>query len=204
MKTIYEMFSNLTGGKTVPGVSSNQPLPSDPKERMWSLYWQHRTMLNYLKLVLADFIANYQKISPQFRPSITRLSLSEEFLKTQTCTPIERNNLTPMVKGRTPTIWVDRQKMCVVKKYQRRSFGLSGGRISEKNCSILVFKMLIILLCRVSGVRVRCCRLCVRSTCWSRLTTDCMCPYTNTVQSLTPWPNCSPEEPFTPQPRTGL
>ncbi|XP_075257847.1 cilia- and flagella-associated protein 47-like isoform X3 [Convolutriloba macropyga] len=49
IKTIYEMFSNLTGGKTVPGVSPNQPLPGDPKERMWCLYWQHRTMLNYLK-----------------------------------------------------------------------------------------------------------------------------------------------------------
>ena len=48
IKTIYEMFTNLTG-KLIPGVSPSQPLPTDPKERMWSLYWQHKTMLNYLK-----------------------------------------------------------------------------------------------------------------------------------------------------------
>ncbi|XP_052708553.1 cilia and flagella-associated protein 47-like isoform X1 [Crassostrea angulata] len=47
-KTIYDMISNLSG-RPVPGIPINSPLPSDPIERVKQIYWQHATLLTFLR-----------------------------------------------------------------------------------------------------------------------------------------------------------
>ncbi|KAK3096977.1 hypothetical protein FSP39_005325 [Pinctada imbricata] len=47
-KTIYDMISNLMG-RAVPGIPINSPLPSDPIERVKQIYWQHSTLLTFLR-----------------------------------------------------------------------------------------------------------------------------------------------------------
>ncbi|KAK7478911.1 hypothetical protein BaRGS_00029892 [Batillaria attramentaria] len=47
-KTIYDMIGHLSG-RSVPGIPINSPLPSDPLERVKQIYWQHSTLLTFLK-----------------------------------------------------------------------------------------------------------------------------------------------------------
>lgn len=47
-KTIYDMISNLAG-RAVPGIPLNGHLPSDPIERVKQIYWQHSTLLTFLR-----------------------------------------------------------------------------------------------------------------------------------------------------------
>ena len=47
-KTVYDMISHLSG-KQVPGIPINNPLPTDPTERAKQVYWQHSTLLTFLK-----------------------------------------------------------------------------------------------------------------------------------------------------------
>ncbi|XP_053397416.1 cilia- and flagella-associated protein 47-like isoform X4 [Mercenaria mercenaria] len=47
-KTIYDMISNLAG-RSVPGIPLNGHLPSDPIERVKQVFWQHSTLLTFLK-----------------------------------------------------------------------------------------------------------------------------------------------------------
>lgn len=47
-KTIYDMISNLAG-RTVPGIPLNGHLPSDPIERVKQVFWQHSTLLTFLR-----------------------------------------------------------------------------------------------------------------------------------------------------------
>ncbi|XP_052240686.1 cilia- and flagella-associated protein 47-like isoform X3 [Dreissena polymorpha] len=47
-KTIYDMISNLAG-RPVPGIPINGHLPSDPIERVKQVFWQHSTLLTFLK-----------------------------------------------------------------------------------------------------------------------------------------------------------
>ncbi|XP_064627283.1 cilia- and flagella-associated protein 47-like isoform X2 [Lineus longissimus] len=48
MKTIYDMIGNLLG-KPPPGIPLNSPLPADDNERVKQVYWQHSTLLTFLK-----------------------------------------------------------------------------------------------------------------------------------------------------------
>ncbi|XP_040516248.1 cilia- and flagella-associated protein 47 isoform X2 [Gallus gallus] len=47
-KTIYDMLFHLSG-QLLPGITLSQSLPLDPVERMIQLYWQHSTLLTFLK-----------------------------------------------------------------------------------------------------------------------------------------------------------
>ncbi len=47
-RTIYDMIGYLAG-KPIPGIPINNPLPTDPKERVKQVYWQHSTLLTFLK-----------------------------------------------------------------------------------------------------------------------------------------------------------
>lgn len=47
-KTIYDMVNNLSG-RPVPGIPINSTLPSDPIERVKQIYWQHATLLTFLR-----------------------------------------------------------------------------------------------------------------------------------------------------------
>ncbi|XP_021363645.1 cilia- and flagella-associated protein 47-like isoform X2 [Mizuhopecten yessoensis] len=47
-KTIYDMMCHLAG-RPIPGIPINSPLPSDPIERVKQVYWQHSTLLTFLK-----------------------------------------------------------------------------------------------------------------------------------------------------------
>ncbi|XP_071134806.1 cilia- and flagella-associated protein 47-like isoform X3 [Mytilus edulis] len=47
-KTIYDMISNLAG-RSVPGIPINAGLPSDPVERVKQVYWQHSTLLTFIR-----------------------------------------------------------------------------------------------------------------------------------------------------------
>ncbi|KAL4233464.1 hypothetical protein ACF0H5_008145 [Mactra antiquata] len=47
-KTIYDMISNLAG-RAVPGIPLNGHLPSDPIERVKQVFWQHSTLLTFLR-----------------------------------------------------------------------------------------------------------------------------------------------------------
>ncbi|XP_072195940.1 cilia- and flagella-associated protein 47 [Excalfactoria chinensis] len=47
-KTIYDMLFHLSG-QLLPGITLNQSLPLDPVERVIQLYWQHSTLLTFLK-----------------------------------------------------------------------------------------------------------------------------------------------------------
>ncbi|XP_052530326.1 cilia- and flagella-associated protein 47 [Tympanuchus pallidicinctus] len=46
--TIYDMLFHLSG-QLLPGITLSQSLPLDPVERMIQLYWQHSTLLTFLK-----------------------------------------------------------------------------------------------------------------------------------------------------------
>ncbi|XP_074645875.1 cilia and flagella-associated protein 47-like isoform X2 [Tubulanus polymorphus] len=48
VKTVYDMIGHLLG-KPVPGIPINSPLPSNPIERSKQIYWQHATLLTFLK-----------------------------------------------------------------------------------------------------------------------------------------------------------
>ncbi|XP_048239518.1 cilia and flagella-associated protein 47-like isoform X3 [Haliotis rufescens] len=47
-KTIYDMISHLSG-RPVPGIPLNSSLPADPLERVKQIYWQHSTLLTFLR-----------------------------------------------------------------------------------------------------------------------------------------------------------
>ncbi|CAL1538368.1 unnamed protein product [Lymnaea stagnalis] len=47
-KTIYDMISYLSG-RSVPGIPINSPLPTDPLQRVKQVYWQHCTLLTFLR-----------------------------------------------------------------------------------------------------------------------------------------------------------
>ena len=47
-RTVYEMIGHLCG-KAVPGIPVNNSLPSDISERVKQVYWQHSTLLTFLK-----------------------------------------------------------------------------------------------------------------------------------------------------------
>ena len=47
-KTIYDMI-NFLSGRSVPGIPINSPLPADPVERVKQIYWQHCTLLTFLR-----------------------------------------------------------------------------------------------------------------------------------------------------------
>ncbi|XP_035825915.1 cilia- and flagella-associated protein 47 [Aplysia californica] len=47
-KTIYDMINYLSG-RSVPGIPINSPLPADPVERVKQIYWQHCTLLTFLR-----------------------------------------------------------------------------------------------------------------------------------------------------------
>ncbi|KAH9504693.1 Cilia- and flagella-associated protein 47 [Bulinus truncatus] len=47
-KTIYDMISYLSG-RPVPGIPINSTLPADPLERVKQIYWQHCTLLTFLR-----------------------------------------------------------------------------------------------------------------------------------------------------------
>ena len=49
-KTVYDMVAHLCG-KHIPGIPINNPLPSDPVERAKQVYWQHSTLLTFIRLV---------------------------------------------------------------------------------------------------------------------------------------------------------
>ncbi|XP_052808119.1 cilia- and flagella-associated protein 47-like isoform X2 [Mya arenaria] len=48
IKTIYDMISHLAG-RPVPGIPLNGHLPADPIERVKQVYWQHSTLLTFLR-----------------------------------------------------------------------------------------------------------------------------------------------------------
>ena len=45
---VYDMISYLCG-KQVPGIPINNPLPEDAIERAKQVYWQHSTLLTFLR-----------------------------------------------------------------------------------------------------------------------------------------------------------
>ena len=47
-RTVYDMVAHLCG-KQVPGIPINNPLPSDQIERAKQVYWQHTTLLMFLR-----------------------------------------------------------------------------------------------------------------------------------------------------------
>ncbi|XP_059154686.1 cilia- and flagella-associated protein 47-like isoform X2 [Physella acuta] len=47
-KTIYDMIGFLSG-RPMPGIPINSPLPADPVERVRQIYWQHCTLLTFLR-----------------------------------------------------------------------------------------------------------------------------------------------------------
>ncbi|KAL3884217.1 hypothetical protein ACJMK2_030436, partial [Sinanodonta woodiana] len=47
-KTIYDMVGHLTG-RQVPGIPIGSPLPSDLIERVKQIYWQHSTLLTFIR-----------------------------------------------------------------------------------------------------------------------------------------------------------
>ena len=47
-KTVYDMIGHLSG-RPVPGIPINSPLPVDPLERVKQIYWQHSTLLTFLR-----------------------------------------------------------------------------------------------------------------------------------------------------------
>ena len=51
LKTIYDMVLHLAG-RPIPGIPMNGPLPNDPTERVKQVYWQHNTMLMFIKYVI--------------------------------------------------------------------------------------------------------------------------------------------------------
>lgn len=48
LKTIYDMVLHLAG-RPIPGIPMNGPLPADPEERVKQVYWQHATMLTFIR-----------------------------------------------------------------------------------------------------------------------------------------------------------
>ncbi|XP_055888207.1 cilia and flagella-associated protein 47-like isoform X1 [Biomphalaria glabrata] len=60
-KTIYDMISFLSG-RPVPGIPINSPLPADPLERVKQIYWQHCTLLTFLRCQGASVAS----IDPEF------------------------------------------------------------------------------------------------------------------------------------------
>ena len=48
IKTVYDMISHMCG-RHVPGIPINNPLPRDPIERAKQVYWQHSTLLTFMK-----------------------------------------------------------------------------------------------------------------------------------------------------------
>ncbi|XP_076467202.1 cilia and flagella-associated protein 47-like [Babylonia areolata] len=47
-KTVYDMIGYLSG-RPVPGIPINSPLPTDPVECVKQIYWQHATLLTFLR-----------------------------------------------------------------------------------------------------------------------------------------------------------
>ena len=47
-KTVYDMITHLCG-RSVPGIPLNNSLPTDKEERAKQVYWQHSTLLTFLK-----------------------------------------------------------------------------------------------------------------------------------------------------------
>ena len=47
-KTIYDMVMHLSG-RPIPGIPINSTLPKDEVERAKQVYWQHQTLLTFLK-----------------------------------------------------------------------------------------------------------------------------------------------------------
>lgn len=47
-RTFYDMIANLCG-RSIPGISVNSPLPSDPELRAKQVHWQHAMLLTFLK-----------------------------------------------------------------------------------------------------------------------------------------------------------
>ena len=47
-KTVYDMITHLCG-KAIPGIPLNSSLPVDPVERCKQIYWQHSTLLTFIK-----------------------------------------------------------------------------------------------------------------------------------------------------------
>ena len=47
-KTVYDMVAHLCG-KHIPGIPINNPLPADPVERAKQVYWQHSTLLTFMR-----------------------------------------------------------------------------------------------------------------------------------------------------------
>ncbi|CAG5120335.1 unnamed protein product, partial [Candidula unifasciata] len=48
VKTIYDMITFLSG-RTLPGIPANVSLPSNPVDRVRQIYWQHCTLLTFLR-----------------------------------------------------------------------------------------------------------------------------------------------------------
>lgn len=49
-KTVYDMIAYLSG-RSMPGIPINPTLPTDPLERVKQVYWQHSTLLTFLRYV---------------------------------------------------------------------------------------------------------------------------------------------------------
>lgn len=47
-KTIYDMVAHLSG-KPVPAINPGNPLPSDPKERVHQIHYQHKILLTFVR-----------------------------------------------------------------------------------------------------------------------------------------------------------
>ena len=48
-KTVYDMINHLCG-RHIPGIPINNPLPKNPFERAKQVYWQHQTLLTFMKI----------------------------------------------------------------------------------------------------------------------------------------------------------
>ncbi|XP_055954756.1 cilia and flagella-associated protein 47 [Patella vulgata] len=48
VKTIYDMISHLSG-RPVPGIPVNASFPANPVERVKQIYWQHSTLLTFIR-----------------------------------------------------------------------------------------------------------------------------------------------------------
>ncbi len=47
-KTLYDMVTHLCG-RPAPGIPISAGLPADPTERVRQIYWQHTTLLTFIK-----------------------------------------------------------------------------------------------------------------------------------------------------------
>lgn len=53
IKTIYDMISFLSG-KSLPGIPANVSLPTNPVDRVRQIYWQHCTLLTFLRYLVCQ------------------------------------------------------------------------------------------------------------------------------------------------------